>query len=91
MIRKEKILERKFWQFGDLKKHGVNYVIKLDKCSVSAGGYEQGVENNNYYRPFPQCQKIKMVALVWGLCMEGLWRGWRFTVIGMKKLQDIFG
>ena len=22
--------------------------------------------------------------------MEGLWRGWRFAVIGMKKLQDIF-
>ena len=21
--------------------------------------------------------------------MEGLWRGWRFAVIGMKKLQDI--
>ena len=21
--------------------------------------------------------------------MEGLWRGWRFAMIGMKKLQDI--
>ena len=26
-----------------------------------------------------------------GLCMEGLWRGWLFTMIGMKKLQDMFG
>ena len=25
-----------------------------------------------------------------GLCMEGLWRGWHFAIIGMKKLQDIF-
>ena len=23
--------------------------------------------------------------------MEGLWRGWRFAMTGMKKLQDIFG
>ena len=30
-----------------------------------------------------------MAGVVWGLCMEGLWRGWRFTMIGMKKLQDI--
>ena len=30
-----------------------------------------------------------MAALVGGLCMEGLWRGWRFAMIGMKKLQDI--
>ena len=30
-----------------------------------------------------------MAAIVGGLCMEGLWRGWRFTMIGMKKLQDI--
>ena len=30
-----------------------------------------------------------MVAIVGGLCMEGLWRGWRFAMIGMKKLQDI--
>ena len=33
--------------------------------------------------------KIKMAAIVGGLCMEGLWRGWRFAMIGMKKLQDI--
>ena len=40
--------------------------------------------------PFLQLrQKIKMVAIVWGLCMEGLWRGWHFAMIGMKKLQDI--
>ena len=30
-----------------------------------------------------------MAAIVGGLCMEGLWRGWRFTMIGMKELQDI--
>ena len=30
-----------------------------------------------------------MAAIVGGLCMEGLWRGWRFAMIGMKKLQDI--
>ena len=29
-----------------------------------------------------------MAAVVWGLCMEGLWRGWHFAMIGMKKLQD---
>ena len=23
--------------------------------------------------------------------MEGIWRGWHFAMIGMKKLQDIFG
>ena len=40
--------------------------------------------------PFSQCQKIKMAAIVWGLCMEGLQRGWCFAIIGMKKLQDIF-
>ena len=34
--------------------------------------------------------KIKMAAIVWLLCMEGLWRGWRFAMIGMKKLQDTF-
>ena len=33
----------------------------------------------------------KMVAIVWRLRMEGLWRGWCFAMIGMKKLQDIFG
>ena len=33
----------------------------------------------------------KMAAIVWGLCMEGLWRGWRFAMICMKKLQGIFG
>ena len=32
-----------------------------------------------------------MVAIVGGLCMEGLWRGWRFTMIDRKKLQDMFG
>ena len=31
-----------------------------------------------------------MAAIVKGLCMEGLWRGWHFAMIGMKKLQDIF-
>ena len=30
-----------------------------------------------------------MAAIVGGLCMEGLWKGWRFAMIGMKKLQDI--
>ena len=30
-----------------------------------------------------------MAVIVGGLCMEGLWRGWRFSMIGMKKLQDI--
>ena len=30
-----------------------------------------------------------MAAIVGGLCMEGLWRGWRFAMIGMKKLRDI--
>ena len=28
-----------------------------------------------------------MVAIVWGHCMEGLWRGCHFA---MKKLQDIY-
>ena len=32
----------------------------------------------------------KIAAIVWGLCMKGLWGGWRFAMIGMKKLQDIF-
>ena len=32
----------------------------------------------------------KMAAVGGGLCMEGLWRGWCFTIIGMKKLQDMF-
>ena len=30
--------------------------------------------------------KIKMAVIVWGLCMEGLWRGWRVAMMGMKKL-----
>ena len=30
-----------------------------------------------------------MAAIGGELCMEGLWRGWRFAVIGMKKLEDI--
>ena len=33
---------------------------------------------------------IVFIFLLWGLCIEGLWRGWRFAMIGMKKLQDIF-
>ena len=32
-----------------------------------------------------------MAVIVGGLFMEGLWRGWRFAMIGMKELQDIFG
>ena len=32
-----------------------------------------------------------MAAMVGRPCMEGLWRGWRFAMIGMKKLQDISG
>ena len=31
-----------------------------------------------------------MAVIVGGLCMEGLWRGWRFAMTGMKKLQDIY-
>ena len=30
-----------------------------------------------------------MAVIVGGLCMEGLWRGWHFTMLDMKKLQDI--
>ena len=30
----------------------------------------------------------KMAEIVGGPCMEGLWRGWHFDMIGMKKLQD---
>ena len=30
-----------------------------------------------------------MAAIVGELCMEGLWRGWCFAMIGIKKLQDI--
>ena len=48
-------------------------------------------EKSKYNGPYPQCQKIKMAAIVGGLCMEGLWRGWGFTMIDMKKLQIIFG
>ena len=33
-------------------------------------------------------QKIKVATIVGGLCMEGLWRGWRFAMIGMKKLDE---
>ena len=29
-----------------------------------------------------------MAAIVWGLYMEGLWRDWRFAMIGTKKLQN---
>ena len=38
---------------------------------------------------FIQHDVKKMVAIVGGLCMEGLWRGWHFAMIDMKKLQDI--
>ena len=31
-----------------------------------------------------------MAAIVWGLCVEGLWRSRCFAMTGMKKLQDIF-
>ena len=34
--------------------------------------------------------KIKMAAIVGGLCMEGLWRGWRFAMIGIKKSEWLF-
>ena len=30
-----------------------------------------------------------MAAIVGGLCMEGLWRGWHFAITDMKKLQDV--
>ena len=32
---------------------------------------------------------MKMAAIVGGSCIEGLMRGWRFAMIGMKKLQDV--
>ena len=32
-----------------------------------------------------------MAAIVGGLCKEGLWRGWRFAMTDIKKLQIIFG
>ena len=35
--------------------------------------------------------KSKMAAIVGGLCVEVLWRAWGFAMMGMKKLQDIFG
>ena len=28
-----------------------------------------------------------MDAIVWGLCIEGLWRGWRFDMIGMENYK----
>ena len=30
------------------------------------------------------------MATIVRLCMEGLWRGWHFAMISMKKLQDIY-
>ena len=34
--------------------------------------------------------KNKNGTTVGGLCKEGLWRGWRFAMIDIKKLQIIF-
>ena len=43
----------------------------------------------NYSGPYLQWrQKVKVAAVVGELCMEGLWKGWHFAMIGMK---DIFG
>ena len=46
---------------------------------------------NFYYGPFHNDVKNKNSSCSVELCMEGVWRGWRFAMIGMKKLQDIFG
>ena len=32
-----------------------------------------------------------MAAIVWGPCTENLWRGLHFTMINMKKSEDIPG
>ena len=29
--------------------------------------------------------KINMAAVMWGLCMDGLWRGWHFAMIGRHE------
>ena len=36
-------------------------------------------------------KKIKMAAIVGGLCTESLWRGYSVLLIGMKKFEDISG
>ena len=49
------------------------------------------MNSNDLYMDLIHNEVKKMVAIVGGLCMEGLWRGWRFAMIGMKQLQDILG
>ena len=44
------------------------------------------------YGPYPQLRhKIKMVAIVEGLCTESLWRGYCFTMNDIKKSKNISG
>ena len=42
--------------------------------------------------PYPQLRhKIKMAAIVGGLCTESLWRGYRFAMNDIKKSKNISG
>ena len=44
------------------------------------------------YGPYPQLRhKIKMAAIVGGLCTGSLWRGYRFAMNDIKKFKNISG
>ena len=44
------------------------------------------------YEPYPQLRhKIKMAAIVGGLCTEIVWRGYCFTMNDIKKSKNISG
>ena len=51
--------------------------------------YYEKVHSSRKWTLSAMTSKNKNGGDSWGLCMEGLWRGWRFAMIGMKKLQDI--
>ena len=45
-----------------------------------------------FYKPYPKLRhKIKMAAIVGGLCTDSLWRGYRFAMNNIKKSKNISG
>ena len=74
----------------------------MSQLSIAHGysvkGYVSSVtkplEASQFYHsnPYPQLRhEIKMASIVWGLCTESLWRGYRFVMNDSKKSKNLSG